>query len=74
MATRLTVWRVKSPKRLIFVVLYYSLMPRPHPQKGGKGLAHFEPFLVFADSTVQDPGLIRLQACDLQITVRTCIS
>ena len=30
-----------------------------------KGLAHFEPFLVFADSTVQDPGLpIRLQACD----------
>ena len=30
-----------------------------------KGLAHFKPFLVFADSTVQDPGLpIRLQACD----------
>ena len=42
-----------------------SLVPRPHPQKEGKGLAHFEPFLVFADSTVQDPGLpIRLQACD----------
>ena len=42
-----------------------SLVPRPHPPKEGKGLAHFEPFLVFADSTVQDPGLpIRLQACD----------
>ena len=24
-----------------------SLVPRPHPQKEGKGLAHFEPFLVF---------------------------
>ena len=45
--------------------VYGSLVPRPHPQKEGKGLAHFEPFLVFADSTVQDPGLpIRLQACD----------
>ena len=30
--------------------------PDPVPKKG-KGLAHFEPFLVFADSTVQDPGL-----------------
>ena len=43
-----------------------SLVPRPHPQKEEEGLAHFEPFLVFADSTVQDPGLpIRLQACDI---------
>ena len=30
-----------------------SLVPRPHPQKEGKGLAHFEPFLVFADSADQ---------------------
>ena len=43
---------------------YVVLCPDPTLCKE-KGLAHFEPFLVFADSTVQDPGLpIRLQACD----------
>ena len=54
-----------SNKQAGFEPMTISLVPRPHPQKEGKGLAHFEPFLVFADSTVQDPGLpIRLQACD----------
>ena len=44
--------------------LYLVSFPDP-PPSGEKGLAHFEHFLVFADSTVQDPGLpIRLQACD----------
>ena len=47
-----------------------SLVPRPHPRKKEEGLAHFEPFLVFADSTVQDPGLpIRLQACDFSCDI-----
>ena len=37
--------------------------PTPHRESG---LAHFRPFLVVADSAVQDPGLpIRLQACGL---------
>ena len=52
--------------------VYFSsvqLVSFPDP-KGEKGLAHFEPFLVFADSTVQDPGLpIRLQACDFSCDI-----
>ena len=56
-------------------------MPRPHPQKEGKGhrLVHFKPFLVFADSTIQDPGLHQsdyrhvILSCDLQTNVRTRI-
>ena len=47
---------------------HQTLFPRAIKRLGtrlGKGLAHFEPFLVFADSTVQDLGLpISLQACD----------
>ena len=41
-------------------------MPRPHPLQGkGSSTLQAINFLVFADSTVQDPGLpIRLQACD----------
>ena len=36
----------------------------------GKGLAHFEPFLGLADSTVQDPGLpIIFKACDFQCDI-----
>ena len=35
------------------------------PLRREKGLAHFEPFLGFADSTVQDPELpIRFEVCD----------
>ena len=41
------------------------LVSYPYSTLCNKGLAHFEPFLVFADSTVWDPGLpIRLQAYD----------
>ena len=46
-------------------MLHFSFVPRPTFCKE-KGLADFEPFLVFADLTVQDPGLsIKLQACAL---------
>ena len=42
--------------------------PGPVPLRREEGLALFEPFLGFADSTVQNPGLpIRLQVC-----VQTC--
>ena len=45
------------------------LFPDPDPHTG-KGSAHFEPFLGFADSTVQDPGLpIRFEACDISCDI-----
>ena len=61
----------KKKKRLPPVRTYHGIVsfpdPDPHAGKGGKGVAHFEPFLGFADSTVQDPELpIR---CDLSCDI-----
>ena len=41
------------PNACLSLIPRPSLVPRLHPQKGGKDLAHFEPFLVFADSAFQ---------------------
>ena len=76
-ATNCHIWQLRKSMAKNIAVLLSSIVsntgrtihqqcsqtPPPH---GEKGLAHFERYLVFADSTVQEPGLpIRLQVCDL---------
>ena len=47
-----------------------NLIPSPC---AGKDLAHFEPFLGFADLTLQDPELpIRFEACDFSCDIGQC--